>query len=84
MAAADDSFNLKPFDSSPFKDEKLREKEANESVEVTSELLGDVYEDSRAIDLGADGKERPIGRSTNVKSDLQSKFILTLFRRDRR
>ena len=84
MAAADDSFNEKPFDTGPlFNDDKFREKEANESVEVTSELPGDVYEDTRAIDLGADGKERPIGGSTTVKSDLQSKFILTSFRRDR-
>lgn len=66
MAAVEDSFNPKLLDSGPlFNDEKVEEKVANESVEVTSELPGDVYEDSRAIDLGVDGKERPIGRSTS-------------------
>jgi hypothetical protein len=68
MAAADDSFNPKLLDSGPlFNDEKVEEKVANESVEVTSEFPGDVYEDSRAIDLGVDGKERPIGRSTTYQ-----------------
>jgi hypothetical protein len=63
MAAADDSFNPKLLESGPFfNDEKVNEKESNESVEETSDLPGDVYEDSRAIDLGADGKERPIGK----------------------
>ena len=71
MAAVDDSFNPKLLNhGSFFNNEKVNEKEANEFVEVTSELPGDVYEDSRAIDLGADGKERPIGRSITVKSDL--------------
>ena len=82
MAASDDSFNSRVLDNGPlpvFIDEKVKEKEPErkESVEVISELPGDVYEDSRAIDLGADGKERPIGRSTTVKSDLQGKIILT-------
>ena len=73
MAAPDDSFNPKLLERKFSNDEKLNEKEpeANESVEVSSDLPGDVYEDSRAIDLGADGKERPIGRSTAVNSDLQ-------------
>jgi hypothetical protein len=77
MAAADDSFNPNLLDSGPLFNDK--EKVANESVELTSESPGDVYEDSRAIDLGADGKERPIGRSTTVRSDLHS----YLLRRDR-
>ena len=64
-AAADDSFNGKLLGSGPlFNHDKFKEKGANESVEATSDLPGDVYEDNRAIDLGADGKERPIGRST--------------------
>jgi hypothetical protein len=48
-----------------FNDEKMvKEKETNESVElVTTEPQGDVYDDSRAIDLDANGKERPIGES---------------------
>lgn len=75
MAEADNSFNPKLLDQGPlFNDEKVKEKEPEpkESIEVTSELPGDVYEDSRAIDLDANGKERPIGRSTSttVKSDL--------------
>lgn len=72
MAASDNSFHPKLLDGN---DEKVKEMElqAKESVDVAtdSELPGDVYEDSRAIDLGDDGKERPIGRSTTVKSDLQ-------------
>ena len=76
MAAAENSFRSKQLDSSVplFNDEKVKEKEteAKEPVEVTSEFPGDVYEDSRAIDLDADGKERPIGRST-ILSDLQRK-----------
>jgi hypothetical protein len=80
MAAADDSFNPKLLESGPFfNDAKVNEKEANESVEVSSEPPGDVYDDSRAIDLGADGKERPIGRSTTVKSVLHRKSILTFY-----
>ena len=75
MAAAEDSFNPKLLElerGPSFNDEKVKEKEPFESVEVTNELPGDVYEDSRAIDLGADGKERPIGRST-VNSHRQTK-----------
>ena len=94
MAAVDDSFNPKLLDSGPlFNDEKVEEKVANESVEVTSELPGDVYEDNRAIDLGVDGKERPIGRSTaqacQVRlgpasaDSLQRKNHSDLLRRDR-
>ena len=43
-------------------DEKINEKGENKSIEL-SELQGDVYDDRRAIDLGTDGKERPIGTS---------------------
>ena len=86
MAAADDSFNPKLLDSGPlFNDdaEKIEEKEANESVEITSEPPGDVYEDSRAIDLGADGKERPIGRSTTCQVRPAEEDHSYLLRRDR-
>ena len=41
-----------------FKDEKG----ANEFIELRSNFRRDVYDDSRAIDLGVDGKERPIYR----------------------
>ena len=44
-----------------FNDEKINEKGENKSIELASELQGDVYDDTRAIDLGTDGKERPIG-----------------------
>ena len=81
--AGDNSFNPKLLDHGRplFNDEKLKEKEpeAKESVELASEPPGDVYEDSRAIDLGVDGKERPIGRSTTVKSNPQRKIILTFY-----
>lgn len=75
MAASDYSFSSKPLDGN---DEKVKEKESQvkESFDVASELPGDVYEDSRAIDLGDDGKERPIGRFTTFKSD---RIILTFY-----
>ena len=82
MATSDNSFNPKPLEHSlSFIDEKVKEKEpeAKESIEVSSELPGDVYEDSRAIDLGVDGKERPIGRSTTVKFYPQMRIILTFY-----
>ncbi|THU85518.1 OPT oligopeptide transporter [Dendrothele bispora CBS 962.96] len=41
-------------------DEKLSEKESKEKIPLDITDVGDVYEDVRAIDLGADGKERPI------------------------
>lgn len=57
--ARDDSFQERGLS---FNDnEKINEKDANESVDLTSDLPGDVYDDGRAIDLGANGKERPIG-----------------------
>lgn len=49
----------------PTHDEKLEkgsaEKSSNDSVEIATSIQGDVYDDIRAIDLGEDGKERPIG-----------------------
>ena len=79
MAAADDSFTPKLLENGPFfSDAKVNEKETNESVEVTSEPPGDVYNDSRAIDIGADGKERPIGRSTTVSSPTCRKNLFLL------
>jgi hypothetical protein len=59
MPELDDTF---PQRGLSFNDDKIKEKEPNESIELTTEPPGDVYDDSRAIDLGADGKERPIGR----------------------
>ncbi|KAF5366856.1 hypothetical protein D9758_006513 [Tetrapyrgos nigripes] len=43
---------------SPYDEEKTWEKESEEKIPEAE--LGDVYEDVRAIDLGDDGKERPI------------------------
>lgn len=42
-----------------FSDEKAGSKEG--SVDIALGLEGDVYDDVRAIDMGEDGKERPIG-----------------------
>ena len=57
-----------------FKDEKG----ANESIDLASNFQGDVYDDGRAIDLGADGKERPIGRFPSLCPAQQGKpFIMT-------
>jgi hypothetical protein len=47
------------FTESLHSDEKFDEK--HDAVEVAEPILGDVYDDIRAIDLGEDGKERPIG-----------------------
>ncbi len=45
-----------------FKDEKSFEKGADDKVSVLRVTdIGGVFEDGRAIDLGEDGKERPIG-----------------------
>jgi len=38
-----------------------KEKGGSGSIEVATSLPGDVYDDVRAMDLGEDGKERPIG-----------------------
>lgn len=42
-------------------DEKLNEK--SDSASVVQSVHGDVYDDIRDIDIGEDGKERPIGMS---------------------
>lgn len=47
------------FADSLHSDEKYDEKSG--SVEIAEPITGDVYDDIRAIDLGEDGKERPIG-----------------------
>ena len=49
----------KHADSLP-SDEKLDEKHG--AIEVAVPIEGDVYDDIRAIDLGDDGQERPIGK----------------------
>lgn len=43
-------------------DEKLNEKANSSSVEVAGAFKGEVFDDIRDIDLGEDGKERPIGK----------------------
>lgn len=37
------------------------EKYSSGSIEIAASIQGDVYDDIRAIDMGEDGKERPIG-----------------------
>jgi len=58
---ASDSLDVKDrsFDDSPT-DEKLASLSYKDQVEIVVGDVGDVFDDSRAIDLGADGKERPI------------------------
>jgi hypothetical protein len=46
---------------SAYDEEKISEKMSSEKIPIVD--IGDVYEDVRAIDLDADGKERPIGKS---------------------
>jgi len=41
-------------------------------INLASKFQGDVYDDSRTIDLGADGKERPIETDTDVATRLIS------------
>lgn len=48
--------------SSSFSDENFDEKRG--AGEDTPSVDGDVYNDTRAIDLDKDGKERPIGMSS--------------------
>ncbi|KAK0208764.1 OPT oligopeptide transporter [Desarmillaria ectypa] len=47
-------------DEKAFKDEKRFENETNGKVSVKFTDIGGVFEDGRAIDMGEDGKERPI------------------------
>lgn len=44
-------------------DEKFDEKAEQSSVFVADPVKGDVYDDLRDIDMGEDGKERPIGET---------------------
>ncbi|KAF8200156.1 peptide transporter MTD1 [Pholiota molesta] len=63
--AAIDSLPINPLHTEKdgsFSDEKSGDKE-NGSIEITADFQGDVYDDLRAIDMGEDGKERPIGKS---------------------
>lgn len=46
-------------------DEKQHEKE-HDNIEVISDVHGEVYDDIRDIDLGEDGKEKPIGMSCSL------------------
>ena len=59
MAEIDTAPSRAPIDEkgTSFSDEKVGSKEG--SVDIA--LEGDVYDDVRAIDMGEDGKERPIG-----------------------
>ena len=51
-----------PKQGDPFhSNEKVEEKHG--VVEASEPFQGDVYDDIRAIDIGEDGKERPIGMS---------------------
>lgn len=52
-----DSAILERGDS--YSDEKHLDEKA--TAPLTDEVVGDVYDDVRIIDLGEDGKERPIG-----------------------
>lgn len=47
----------------PYDDDKAGypDEKKGSSVDVVHAIVGDVYEDIRVIDLGEDGKERPIG-----------------------
>lgn len=69
--------------SDSFGDEKgiFEEKGSDGSVEVAGSIQGDVYDDIRAIDMGEDGKERPIG--TVVAYLLKIFTYSCLTRRDR-
>jgi hypothetical protein len=57
MADSDPSLEARER-KNPFGDEKSNEKG---SIEVAESIKGDVYEEIRDIDMGEDGKERPIG-----------------------
>ncbi|KAG6860795.1 hypothetical protein C0995_007505 [Termitomyces sp. Mi166 len=55
-----------PEQKSSFNDEK------RDSVEIAESLKGDVYDDLRVIDMGEDGKERPIETDIDVVTRLIS------------
>ncbi|KAF9481085.1 peptide transporter MTD1 [Pholiota conissans] len=54
-----------------YSDENAGDKE-NGSIKIASDLQGDVYDDIRAIDMGEDGKERPIETDIDVATRLIS------------
>ncbi|KAH9476148.1 Oligopeptide transporter 9 [Psilocybe cubensis] len=60
--------------SDSFGDEKgiVEEKGSKGSVEIAGSIQGDVYDDIRAIDMGEDGKERPIETDIDVATRLIS------------
>ncbi|KAF8890828.1 peptide transporter MTD1 [Gymnopilus junonius] len=76
MAAAN-SLPIQPYHqrSDSFGDEKgivNKEKGESGSIELATSIQGDVYNDFRAIDLGDDGKERPIETDIDVATRLVS------------
>ena len=58
-------------------DEKLNEK--SDSASVVQSVHGDVYDDVRDIDIGEDGKERPIGMSCIQLNSATQQPCLTVF-----
>ncbi|KAF9002895.1 peptide transporter MTD1 [Cyathus striatus] len=55
-----------------FDDKRYLEKDASGSIEAVSSVHEEVYDDVRAIDLGEDGKERPIETDIDVATRLIS------------
>ncbi|KAF5378543.1 hypothetical protein D9615_007071 [Tricholomella constricta] len=61
-----------PERKNSYGDEKFDEKGDRSSVDVAESLKGDVYDDLRVIDMGDDGKERPIETDVDVATRLIS------------
>ncbi|KAF8055167.1 peptide transporter MTD1 [Lyophyllum atratum] len=55
-----------------YSEEKLDEKAERSSIDVAESIKGDVYDDIRSIDMGEDGKERPIETDIDVATRLIS------------
>ncbi|RDB18213.1 Oligopeptide transporter 9 [Hypsizygus marmoreus] len=68
--AAIESLPALPERKNSYPDEKFDEK--NGSVDETESIRGDVYDDLRIIDMGEDGKERPIETDIDVATRLIS------------
>ncbi|KAG6853742.1 hypothetical protein C0991_001758 [Blastosporella zonata] len=70
MATTVDELPSTPEKKGSFSDEKHDEKRG--SVDIAESIHGDVYDDARIIDMGEDGKERPIETDVDVVTRLIS------------
>jgi len=71
------SAHADPERKESYGDEKFNEKGDHSSADIadSESFKGNVYDDIRVIDMGEDGKERPIGTSCVMSSNEPAKVI---------